>query len=228
MLDVESAAYVAGRRRPAGVDEAGRGPLAGPVVAACVVLPGSAEAPPTRDPRWRGLTDSKLLSAKARERWLACLRAAPDVAIGIGWATVAEIARLNILRATYLAMRRAVSRVYPAPDFLLVDGCPVPGLPAPSQAIVGGDRCCLSIAAASVVAKVVRDRYMLGLDRRHPGYGFAKHKGYATRAHLEALARLGPCPAHRRGVRPVDGWLHPAHLATASPRLVPRSPFDSR
>lgn len=204
MLEFEAAAYAEGRRRPAGVDEAGRGPLAGPVVAACVVLPGSAAAPPTRNPSWQGLTDSKLLTASARERWAACLRATPGVAVGIGWATVAEIARLNIVRATHLAMRRAIARIRPPPDVLFVDGRPVPDLPYPANAIIGGDRCCLSIAAASVIAKVVRDRYMQGLDRRYPGYGFAQHKGYGTRSHLGALQRLGACAAHRATFHPIQ------------------------
>ncbi|MCX7818758.1 MAG: ribonuclease HII [Kiritimatiellae bacterium] len=211
MREFESAAYAAGHRRPAGVDEAGRGPLAGPVVAACVVLPGAPEAPPTRDSRWDGLTDSKRLTSSARVAWLTRLRSTPGVAIGIGWATVAEIARLNILRATHLAMRRAVARVRPPPDYLLVDGRPVPGLPCAAAAIVRGDQLCLSIAAASVVAKVVRDRYMERLERRHPGYGFAQHKGYGTPAHLDALRRLGPCPAHRLHFRPV------ARLAGSAP-----------
>jgi len=212
LFDFESAAYAAGHHRPAGVDEAGRGPLAGPVVAACVVLPGSKEAPPVRDPVWQGLTDSKLLSSAARARCVARLRAWPGVAIGIGWATVAEIVRLNILRATHLAMRRAVMRVRPLPDFLLVDGRPVPDLPVASRAIVGGDRRCLSIAAASVIAKVVRDRYMQGLDRRYPGYGFAIHKGYGTRLHLDALERLGPTPVHRSTFGPVAALF--AHSST--------------
>jgi len=189
------------------VDEAGRGPLAGPVFAACVVLPVDR---PWLVEELRGLTDSKRLSHAARRSWARRLRGRPDVSIGVGWATVEEIERLDIHCATHLAMRRAVGRVRPPPDFLLVDGRPVPGLPAPSRAIVGGDGLSLSIAAASVIAKVVRDRYMAALDRRHPGYGFARHKGYGTREHLEALRRLGPCPAHRRSFAPVAAavsWL---------------------
>ncbi len=189
----------------AGVDEAGRGPLAGPVVAACVVLPLRGGAPAELD----GLTDSKQLTAARREHFFGILRRMPGVAIGVGRASVSEIDRLNILRATHLAMALAANSLRPAADFLLVDGLPVPGLPCPSRSIVRGDALSLSIAAASVVAKVTRDRLMRALDRRHPGYGFARHKGYGTAAHLLVLRRLGPCPAHRRSFRPVaDAGAH--------------------
>jgi ribonuclease HII len=142
------------------------------------------------------------------------------VSIGVGWATVAEIERWNILRATHRAMERAVRRVSPPPDSLLVDGRPVPGLPYPSRAIVGGDRTCLSIAAASIVAKAVRDRFMIALDRRYPGYGLAKHKGYGTPAHAQALAQLGPSPCHRKRFRPV--------LELATPSLFNSMPIRHR
>ena len=191
----EQQARACGFRAVAGIDEAGRGPLAGPVVAAAVILPERFELP--------GLTDSKLLSEKARERLYPLIRA-QALAVGIGVARAEEIDRVNILQATLRSMVRAVGRLAVPPDFLLVDGnVPVP-LPLPQQALVKGDSRSLSIAAASVVAKVVRDRIMCGLDRIHPGYGFAGHKGYGSAAHRAALARLGPCPCHRRtfgGVR---------------------------
>jgi ribonuclease HII len=179
----------------AGVDEAGRGPLAGPVVAAAVILPETFSLP--------GLTDSKQLTEKARERLypLICSQA---LAVGIGVARAEEIDQVNILHATLRSMQRAVGRLRVPPDFLLVDGnVPVP-LALPQQALVKGDARSLSIAAASVVAKVVRDRIMCSLDRLHPGYGLAGHKGYGSAAHLEAIGRLGPSPCHRRtfgGVR---------------------------
>jgi ribonuclease HII len=197
----------AGAARVAGVDEAGRGPLAGPVLAAAVVF---ARRPP------RGLAalldDSKRLSAAAREAAFAALReaaAAGRAEIGIGAASVAEIARLNILRATHLAMARALARLPGGlPDLALVDGDRPPPLPAGARCavrcVVGGDACSLSIAAASIVAKVLRDHAMRRLDARWPGYGFARHAGYPTPAHLAALARLGPTPHHRPGFAPVD------------------------
>lgn len=199
MIGFEREAFAAGFRRVAGLDEAGRGPLAGPVVAACVILPLDGGVPRDLD----GLTDSKQLTAAQRERFLGVLRRLPGVAIGVGRASVAEIDRLNILRATHRAMARAAAALKPPADFLLVDGLPVPGLPCPSRAIVHGDALSLSIAAASVVAKVTRDRLMTAIDLRHPGYGFARHKGYGTAVHLAALRSLGPCPAHRRTFRPV-------------------------
>ncbi len=184
-----------GFRAVAGVDEAGRGPLAGPVLAAAVVLPERFDLP--------GLTDSKKLSAAARERLFPLIRR-QALAVGIGLASPAEIDRYNILQATLRAMVRAVGRLGSAPDYLLVDGItPVP-LPLPQQTLKKGDSRSLSIAAASVVAKVVRDRLMTHYDRRYPGYGFAGHKGYGSAAHLQAIAELGPCPIHRgsfRGVR---------------------------
>jgi len=195
----EREAFAAGFRRIAGLDEAGRGPLAGPVVAACVVLPLEDGVPAVLD----GLTDSKQLTARRREHFFRVLRHLPGVAIGVGRASVAEIDRFNILRATHRAMARAAAALRPAADFLLVDGLAVPGLPCPSRAIVRGDALSLSIAAASVIAKVTRDRLMAAADRRHPGYGFAAHKGYGTAAHLAALRRLGPCAAHRLSFRPV-------------------------
>lgn len=202
MLRFEQEAWAQGARRLAGVDEAGRGPLAGPVVAAAVVFdPRFLEAEANR--ALQGLTDSKKLPAARREFFFARLSENPRVEIGIGLASVAEIDRLNILRATHLAMARALGQLAPPPGLALVDGLPVQGLPVPHRAIVGGDAASLSIAAASIVAKVTRDRLMAALAVEHPGYGFERHKGYGTTAHLDALRRLGPCPAHRTSFAPV-------------------------
>lgn len=191
-----------GAVRVAGLDEVGRGPLAGPVLAAAVVFP--APPPPSLA---KLLDDSKRLSAARREAAFAALRAAEAeglVECGIGAASVAEIERINILRASQLAMRRALARLPAPPDLALVDGNQAPaGLPCPVRCVVGGDALSLSIAAASILAKVLRDRAMARLDLRWPGYGFAAHVGYATPAHRAALARLGPCPHHRRGFAPV-------------------------
>lgn len=202
MLRYERQAWSAGSRRVAGVDEAGRGPLAGPVVAAAVVFPADfLEAESGRS--LAGLTDSKQLSESRRAHFFSLLMGLPAVLIGVGEADVGEIDRLNILRATHLAMARALSRIVPLPEHALVDGRPVPGLPCPSTAIVNGDGLSLSIAAASVVAKVTRDRLMAELDREFPQYGFARHKGYGTPEHLEALRKHGPTKHHRKSFEPV-------------------------
>lgn len=202
MLRCEEQASQQGHRYIAGVDEAGRGPLAGPVVAAAVCfdwprlrnqLPGSLD----------GLTDSKQLSPKRRDRFFDLLHDHPHLRIGIGICTPEEIDRLNILRATHTAMARALEALDPPPDFALVDGLPVKGLPVPHRAIVRGDAQSLAIAAASVIAKVTRDRHMLDLATQYPHYGFERHKGYATRAHRDALERYGPCPVHRKTFAPV-------------------------
>jgi len=172
----------------AGVDEAGRGPLAGPVVAAAVILDDRFEYP--------GVGDSKTMTENQRESafWLI-LRQAKTVSYGLADQT--EIDRFNILQATLKAMMQAVSGLDPSPDYLLIDGIvPLP-LDMPQRALPHGDSLSLSIGAASIVAKVVRDRLMVGYDRLYPAYGFASHKGYATRRHLDALAKCGPCPLHR-------------------------------
>ncbi|MEX1111785.1 MAG: ribonuclease HII [Chthoniobacterales bacterium] len=179
----------------AGVDEAGRGPLAGPVVAAAVILPDDCAI--------EGLDDSKKLTAKKREHFHAILTVRADICWGIGQAEVAEIDRLNILRATHLAMARAVAALPRKPDHALVDGLPVHGLPVPHTALVAGDTLSLSIAAASIMAKVTRDRLMTALDAEYPQYGFARHKGYGVREHFEALRSHGPSPVHRRSFQPV-------------------------
>ena len=202
MLRHEQDAWAQGARRIAGVDEAGRGPLAGPVIAAAVVFQRDfleAEA----GGALRGLTDSKKLPARRREFFHALLTASPEVDVGIGSASVGEIDSLNILRATHLAMARAIGELARPPDLALVDGLPVKGLSVPHRAIVGGDAASLSIAAASVVAKVTRDRWLTELAAQYPDYGFERHKGYGTRAHLDALRRYGPCPAHRQSFAPV-------------------------
>ena len=177
----------------AGVDEAGRGPLAGPVVAAAVIL----------GPRVPfGLGDSKQKTARQRERlYVAILDSA--FAVGIGQAEVAEIDDLNILRASLCAMQRAVAALSAAPDEVLVDGNQCPAMPVPVRAIVGGDASEPAISAASIIAKVTRDRLMLALDRDYPLYGFARHKGYPTPDHLAALAAHGVSPVHRRSFAPV-------------------------
>lgn len=177
-----------------GVDEAGRGPLAGPVSAAAVILD------PARVPE--GLNDSKKLTARARERLEAEIKTAA-VAWSVAFATVDEIAELNILHATGLAMRRAVAGLAVRPAFALVDGAYAFKLDAPVKTVVGGDGLCASIAAASILAKTARDRLMVEMDARHPGYGFAHHKGYGAPAHLQALARLGPCAIHRMTWAPI-------------------------
>ncbi len=186
----------------AGVDEVGRGPLAGPVCAAAVVLP-----PPAAERVYAGalagLTDSKQLSPARREAFYEVLSHIPEAAIGVGWCSAAEIDELNILCATHLAMRRAVEALPVRADHVFVDGLPVKGLPCPSTAIVKGDAKSLLVAAASVVAKVLRDRYMRDLDVRFPRYGFAANKGYGAEGHVAALFRYGPCPEHRRSFRPV-------------------------
>lgn len=184
--------------RVAGVDEVGRGPLAGPVVAAAVVFPGGV--PDALAPL---LDDSKQLSAAQRERALAALIACGAAEIAVAAASVAEIARLNVLGASLLAMRRAVTRLPALPDLALVDGNQPPALPCPVRCVVGGDALSLSIAAASIAAKVVRDRLMVRLDRRYPGYGWASNAGYGTAAHREALRRLGVTAHHRAGFGPV-------------------------
>lgn len=194
-LHFEQQAQARGYRAIAGIDEAGRGPLAGPVVAAAVILPEKFDLP--------GLTDSKQLTVSARERLYPLIRA-QALAVGLGVARAEEIDQINILQATLRSMQRAVGRLAVPADFLLIDGnVPVP-LPLPQQTLVKGDSRSLSIAAASVVAKVVRDRIMTTYDRLFPGYGFASHKGYASDAHRLAIAHLGPSPCHRRtfgGVR---------------------------
>jgi ribonuclease HII len=178
--------------RIAGVDEVGRGPLAGPVVAAAVVFP-------TGVPRRLAvlLDDSKKLSAEQRQVAFAALRASGRAEIGVGAASVAEIERLNILHAALLAMCRAVARLPTPPDHALVDGNQPPALPCPVQCVIGGDGRSLSIAAASIVAKVLRDRAMSRLGVRFPDYGWGSNAGYATLLHVTALRRLGPTRHHR-------------------------------
>lgn len=183
------------RATVAGVDEAGRGPLAGPVVAAAVVLDPAT--------RWEGLDDSKALDAETRDQLYARVL---HEARAFAWAVAGPrtIDRVNIRAATLACMARAVSRLRVRPELVLVDGRDtVPGLPLDQRAVVDGDATCLSIAAASVVAKVVRDRIMRRLDRVWPDYGFAKHKGYGTPEHLAALREHGPCALHRWSFSPV-------------------------
>lgn len=179
----------------AGVDEAGRGPLAGPVVAAAVILP--------RDFQLEGLNDSKKLSAKKRELIFAQLMDDDALIWGIGEASCQEIDRINILQATYLAMRRAIEALSCVPNHCLIDGLPIKNFAYSHTGIVKGDSRSLSIAAASILAKVTRDRIMLELDANFPQYGFAQHQGYGTVKHLNALRTYGPCLHHRQSFQPV-------------------------
>ena len=193
-----------------GIDEAGRGPLAGGVYAAAMSVP-LARARELLSGAWAAVTDSKKLTARRRDVLAAAIRETPDCAWAVASASAAEIDRLNILRATHLAMRRAAERVAArlgagdldaAAVSILVDGLPVASLPR-STNVVKGDAKSLLIAAASILAKTARDADCLRLDRLYPGYGFAQHKGYPTPAHMAALNRLGPCPEHRRSFGPV-------------------------
>ena len=195
----ESAARQRGCLIVAGVDEVGRGPLAGPVTAAAVIL-DPARIPP-------GLGDSKALSASRRA---ALAEEIADMAeLSIAHATVEEIDEINILAASHLAMIRALAGLPRAPDFALIDGNRLPaGLPCPAKAVVKGDALCLSIAAASIVAKVCRDALMVGLAQQHPGYGWERNAGYPTPDHKDALRHLGPTPHHRRSFAPVRNILY--------------------
>jgi ribonuclease HII len=202
VLRFEREFWEKGVNRLAGVDEAGRGPLAGPVMAAAVIFePGFAAA--EENGILKGLTDSKKLSESRRDHFFEILMNSAHVEAGVGVAETAEIDDLNILRATHVAMARAVNALPSVPDHVLVDGLPVRGLPCASTAIIRGDSKSLSIAAASIVAKVTRDARMKELDRLYPQYGFARHKGYGSRVHIQALLEFGPCPIHRRSFRPV-------------------------
>jgi len=180
----------------AGIDEAGRGPLAGPVMAAAVVLPN--------DYSNRIVNDSKQLKENDREILYEELLEDEQVVCASAAVEPAEIDRINILRATCLAMARAYEQLRPAADIALIDGKPVRGFPGPHRALVKGDALSLSIAAASIVAKVERDRLMTAYAEQYPDYGFERHKGYGTAHHREALRRLGPCPIHRRSFAPVS------------------------
>lgn len=196
----------------AGVDEAGRGPLAGPVVIAAVVL--------DQKRRYRGLDDSKLVPEPVREALYERI-----VATALAWSVVVveveEIDRVNILRATLLGMARALRAISPLPSLALIDGNQLPhDLPCPARAIVDGDASERCISAASIIAKVTRDRLMRELDAQHPGYGFASHKGYSTPEHFEALNRLGPCALHRRSFSPVRRAMEPGLFASLEPELV--------
>lgn len=184
-----------GSRNLAGVDEAGRGPLAGPVVAAAVIFSKPADLP--------YLNDSKKLTEKRREALYE--RILENAWVGIGFASESEIDAVNIYQATILAMKRALEKLsrQQAPDFILVDGNMRLDLPAPYRSIVKGDQKSACIAAASIVAKVYRDAWMTEAEALYPGYGFAGHKGYGTKAHLDALKKMGPCPIHRRTFAPV-------------------------
>lgn len=185
----EKQAASRGCRTVCGIDEAGRGPLAGPVCAAAVILPPGCEIP--------GLNDSKKLTEKKREL-LFPLITQKALAYGIGWASEEEIDQFNILQATFLAMARAVEALQTPPDWAMVDGNRMPPLPVPGETIVKGDGKSASIAAASILAKVSRDRVLRQMDEQYPQYGFAKHKGYGTKAHYEAIKAYGVLPVHRK------------------------------
>ena len=190
----EGVARRQGYAQVAGIDEAGRGPLAGPVVAAAVLLPPDLDLP--------GVNDSKKLSAATRERLFTEIMARA-VAVGVGCSQAQEIDRINILQATLQAMEQAVRLLAPTPDYLLIDGISAVPINIPQKTLKQGDSRSVSIAAASIIAKVTRDRLMVEYDREFPGYGFAAHKGYGCESHMQAIARLGPCPIHRRTFRGV-------------------------
>ena len=194
-LTLESALHASGVHLVAGVDEAGRGPLAGPVSAAAVILPSDFNGP--------GLDDSKKLRAKKREALYDAITGHAGLVWAVALASREEIDSINILRATHLAMRRAVEGLKQRPDHCLIDGLPVHEFPTPHDGIVKGDSKSLSIAAASIIAKVTRDRLMQAIDAEFPEYGFARHQGYGTKAHLEALRTHGPCCHHRLSFKPV-------------------------
>ena len=196
LLRFENDAWQQGYTVVAGIDEAGRGPVAGPVTAAAVILP--------RETQVQGLNDSKLLKPAVRESLAGILQNSPNIISAVESVSPAEIDQLNILQATYLAMERALNSLAKQPDFVLVDGNSLPRINIPAKAVVKGDCRSANIAAASILAKVTRDRMMDEAAADYPGYGFDKHKGYATADHIAALEQLGPCSLHRRSFSPVS------------------------
>ena len=216
LLEVEQSKRAEGFKLIAGVDEAGRGPLAGPVVAAAVVLAEGVEPV-------IGVGDSKALTPARREELFTQLTESPGVGIGVGIVDVETIDRINIFQASLLAMERAVDALPSThtPDIVIVDGSHAPKhLAAPAETLVKGDSRCYSIAAASIVAKVTRDRMMTGLHEKHPEYGFDKHMGYGTRAHVDALRKFGALPEHRRSFNPLKTWVRGG---VHTPPLIPTS-----
>jgi ribonuclease HII len=216
-LEHERGLLAAGHTQIAGVDEAGRGPLAGPVVAAAVMFPvawlrGEFPAELVK------LNDSKQLTEAQREHYFAWLTTQPEVRYAIAQADATMIDRINILQATHRAMNDALAQLTPAPAHVLVDGLRVKTLRFPQTPLVKGDSRSYSIAAASVLAKVTRDRQMLAYDREFPGYGFAVHKGYGTPAHLAAIAQLGPCAIHRKSFAPMKAEQTELSLRLSDPR----------
>lgn len=207
----EQALLRGGIRCIAGIDEAGRGPIAGPVVAAAVVLP-IAWVSTGLPAQLAGLTDSKQLTPRQREAYFELLTAFYKVRFAIEQVEAHTIDKINILQATHLAMAAAIAKLEPPPEHVLVDGGFVPTITLPQTSIIKGDALSFSIAAASVIAKVTRDRLMLEFDRLWPEYGFAQHKGYGTPKHIAALERYGPCPIHRQTFAPVRVSARPTWL----------------
>ncbi len=196
-LAEEKQLYAEGFQFIAGIDEVGRGALAGPVVAAAVILPKDVKRS-----RLRKVRDSKMLTPEGREELFNPIMS-EAVAVGIGIVSSEIIDAINILKATRMAMRHAIDKLKRTPDYLLIDGTPVPYLDIPQKGIIKGDRLCLSIACASIIAKVARDRMMVEIDSFYPNYGLAVHKGYGTEQHLESLNRYGACAVHRFSFAPV-------------------------
>jgi len=201
LLEFERQMWNSGIQRIAGVDEAGRGPLAGPIVAAAVVLAGPVD----------GVNDSKKLTAAKRERLFGEISQG-DHDVGIAVIEADEIDRNGIQATNYAAMAQAAEGISPLPEFLLVDGFAIKGCAIPQKRIIKGDQLSQSIAAASIMAKVTRDRIMVELDVRYPEYGFAKHKGYGTRAHIEAIEKFGPCQVHRKSFAPMSKMIETSEL----------------
>lgn len=201
-LEFERELWRQGVALVAGVDEAGRGPLAGPVVAGAVLFP-HAWLEAGLPAQLRDLNDSKQLTEVQREKYFGIITSHPEIRFGIAVVDAETIDRINILQATHRAMNLALAQLRPAPEHVLVDGRAVNTMRFPNTPLVKGDCRSYSIAAASVLAKVTRDRLMMEFDRAHPGYGFAEHKGYGTPQHLAAIASLGPCPIHRRSFAPM-------------------------
>ncbi|MBT8045271.1 MAG: ribonuclease HII [Verrucomicrobiae bacterium] len=200
-LSYELEKLEAGYSRVAGIDEAGRGPLAGPVSAAAVILPMGY--------RHDLLDDSKKLSEKRREQLYEEITTSQEIRWALSYGEVEEIDSINILKSTHAAMARAAENLVPNPDYCLIDGLPVPTFPIASRGIIKGDAKSLSIAAASVIAKVSRDRRMVAYAEQYPEYGFDRHKGYGTKQHLEALRKYGPCPIHRKSFAPIAQLILP-------------------